>query len=380
MAIDKAVDSAALDSALTYTADRIRVKTGDTAQIAWDNDKGFGDAVDAISGGGAQTSDPREVYQGTRPAEWLRLPDYDKVADNTVYFLLRLSPYGTNKVSFSFRIAYGATGVCTLTAGTVSSGEFVPFESDSVVSVNGIGNTEVNIQRTFNYSDYDTEMSDGTKQVVVQLHTTAALKRINFTGSEWRNNRGILDIVLRATQEEAYSFRAGSNQRDCLYYYTFGKDMPTTLKSIKYVQAQNGVVGIPNGNSLYLTQLVKILGTSKVFSGSERFRDCNNLVELTCDISEATTFANAFRNTCYSLRRLLFTGGESLTSFPSDISLAYTALEADAILAFFNTLPDISTSDTARTITLTNTPAVSEGIPDDTLAVATNKGWTVVTA
>lgn len=50
MAFDKAVDSAALDSALAYTANRIRVKTGDTAQIAWDNDKGFGDAVDAISG------------------------------------------------------------------------------------------------------------------------------------------------------------------------------------------------------------------------------------------------------------------------------------------------------------------------------------------
>ena len=50
MAYDKIVDSTALDTALTYTADRIRVKTGDTAQIAWDNDKGFGDAVDAISG------------------------------------------------------------------------------------------------------------------------------------------------------------------------------------------------------------------------------------------------------------------------------------------------------------------------------------------
>ena len=67
-----------------------------------------------------------------------------------------------------------------------------------------------------------------------------------------------------------------------------------------------------------------------------------------------------------------------MTSFPGNIDISYTALEADAVLAFFNTLPDISTSDT-RTITLTNTPAVSEGIPDDTLAVATNKGWTVVT-
>lgn len=371
MAIDKAVDSTALDSALTDIANAIRTKTGGTDALTLEQ---MPSEIEGIQSGG----DSREVYQGTRPAEWLRLPDYDKVADNTVYFLLQLSPYGTNKVSFSFRIPYSTTGVCTLTAGTVSSGEFVPFESDSVVSVNGIGNTDVNIQRTFNYSDYGTEMSDGTKQVVVQLHTTATLRRINFAGSEWRDNRGILDIVLRATQEEGYSFRQGSNQRGCLYYYTFGKYMPMTLKSIKYVQAQNGVVATPD-TSLYLTQLVKILGTAKVVVGRENFRDCTHLVELTCDISATKDFGYAFRNTCYSLRRLLFTGGESLTSFPSDISLAYTALEADAILAFFNTLPDISTSDT-RTITLTNTPAASEGIPDDTLAVATNKGWTVVTA
>ena len=52
MAYDKVVDSAALDAAMTYTANRIRNKTGGTDQIAWDSAKGFGDAVDAISSGG----------------------------------------------------------------------------------------------------------------------------------------------------------------------------------------------------------------------------------------------------------------------------------------------------------------------------------------
>lgn len=37
-------------AALTHTADRIRAKTGETAQIVWNDAKGFGDAVDAISG------------------------------------------------------------------------------------------------------------------------------------------------------------------------------------------------------------------------------------------------------------------------------------------------------------------------------------------
>ena len=56
MAFDKVIDSAQLDAAMSYTADRIRAKTGGTDQMAWDSTKGFGDAVDAITGGGADHS------------------------------------------------------------------------------------------------------------------------------------------------------------------------------------------------------------------------------------------------------------------------------------------------------------------------------------
>ena len=63
MAYDKVVDSTQLDAAMTYTAGRIRAKTGSADQIAWDSAKGFGDAVDTITGGSsAPESDPREVY------------------------------------------------------------------------------------------------------------------------------------------------------------------------------------------------------------------------------------------------------------------------------------------------------------------------------
>ena len=375
MAYDKVVDSAALDAAMTYTANRIRNKTGGTDQIAWDSAKGFGDAVDAITGGSsAPESDPREVYQGTRPAEWLRLPDYDKITDNTAYFLLALYPSGKNNI----RIAFRASGSCTITAGTVSNGEFVPFENDDIVTVAGKGNEYAVAERTFNFADYNTAMSDGTKQIVVKVNTTDTLKRLTFYGEEWRDNRGVLDIILKAIHSEHYvNFSQNAAQRGCLYFYTFDKSIPISLKNVKYIATASGEAEA--NAALYMSQLVKIIGTFKVESNPEVFRDCNNLREVTCDISTATSFSNPFRNTCYSLRTLTFTGGESLTAFPSDINLAYTALDADAVLAFFNTLPNISTG-TARTITLTNTPAATEGIPEATLAVATNKGWTVVTA
>lgn len=52
MAVDKLVDSTALDSALTATANSIRSKTGSQSTIAWNMNSGFADAVDAIQTGG----------------------------------------------------------------------------------------------------------------------------------------------------------------------------------------------------------------------------------------------------------------------------------------------------------------------------------------
>ena len=66
MAFDKVVDSAQLDAAMTYTANRIRNKTGDTNQIVWDSAKGFGDAVDAISSGGGNPFEALEYLETFR--------------------------------------------------------------------------------------------------------------------------------------------------------------------------------------------------------------------------------------------------------------------------------------------------------------------------
>lgn len=49
MALDKAVDSAALDTGMTAVADAIRAKAGTTEPLAWPD--GFKAAVEAISGG-----------------------------------------------------------------------------------------------------------------------------------------------------------------------------------------------------------------------------------------------------------------------------------------------------------------------------------------
>lgn len=75
MAFDKIVDSTQLDAAMTYTANRIRNKTGGTNQISWDSTKGFGDAVDAISGGGSSGVDENLKYATKVSFAGATLPD-----------------------------------------------------------------------------------------------------------------------------------------------------------------------------------------------------------------------------------------------------------------------------------------------------------------
>lgn len=75
MAFDKIVDSAQLDAAMSYTANRIRNKTGDTNQIIWDSTKGFGDAVDAITGGGSSEVDENLKYATKVSFAKATLPD-----------------------------------------------------------------------------------------------------------------------------------------------------------------------------------------------------------------------------------------------------------------------------------------------------------------
>lgn len=67
MAYDKVVDSAALDSALTATADAIRAKTGSEDAIAWDAEKGFAGAVEGIPEGVSE----QEIIERTAKQELL---------------------------------------------------------------------------------------------------------------------------------------------------------------------------------------------------------------------------------------------------------------------------------------------------------------------
>lgn len=371
MAFDKVIDSTQLDTAMTYTANRIRNKTGDTNQITWDSAKGFGDAVDAItSGSSAPESDPREVYGGTRPAEWLRLPDYDKVAQNTMYLLVELKENYPNTGKFTFR----ATSA-TVDEGIVVNGAFETKASRTIAG-NGVNNdATITLDYDFNGFDWAKSLSDGKKQIVVRITLTNSRRNILFVSTYSAYCPTIIrDVIYNVSASEFYAADS----------YFFGIKYIYLIEGFPAINRAYGLegVGVSPANSDAGTwcgkldvapELRRLTGCPKV----RKIVGSDLLEELVVDISEFT--ANGINTSLKSLRKVVFSGTENMTAFPGNINFYKTNLSVAAITEMFNSLPDISTSNT-RTITLTHTPAVSEGIPDDTLAVATNKGWTVVTA
>lgn len=115
MAYDKVVDSAALDAAMTHTANRIRNKTGGADQIAWDSAKGFGDAVDAITGGDEDAIIQRTIsgtysndrittvgactFLGCQALTAIDLPNVTQVNRNAFESCVRLSTINLPKVT-----------------------------------------------------------------------------------------------------------------------------------------------------------------------------------------------------------------------------------------------------------------------------------------
>ena len=370
MAFDKVIDSIQLDAAMTYTANRIRNKTGGTDQIAWDSAKGFGDAVDAItSGSSAPESDPREVYGGTRPAEWLRLPDYDKVEQNTMYLLVELKENYPNTGKFRFR------GIsATVDEGIVVNGAFVSKASRTVAG-NGNNDKSITLNYDFNEFDWAKSLSDGTKQIVVRITLTTPYRNIQFNDTySYYCPTIIRDVIYNVSASDFYS-------SDVYFYgikYIYlmegypALDRAYGLEGLG-VSPTNSNAGTGYGAIGIAPDLRRLTGCPKV----KKIISSALLEELVVDISNFT--ANGIVDGLRSLRKVVFSGTENMTAFPGNINFSKTNLSVAAVTEMFNSLPDISTS-TARTIKLNYTPAVSEGIPESTLAVATNKGWTVVTA
>lgn len=185
MAYDKVVDSAALDAAMTYTANRIRNKTGGTDQIAWDSAKGFGDAVDAISSGGGN---PFEAFES--------LQSFELSTNSTITEFVANIPNVT-KLRYSFAVM--RTNSLTRIELTVS-GKLTDI-SFMLGNAAVLGLAEIVFKGDFSkvksvasaFSCSGSGINDGLKKII-GLDFTSVTNASNVFASQ----RGLTDIEIKA--------------------------------------------------------------------------------------------------------------------------------------------------------------------------------------
>ena len=390
------------DTDMIKVADAIRAKGNTTEALAWPD--GYKTAIEAIqTGGGGGSSDPTdpvEVYNNTRPSDWLPMPT---PADNEMYLLFHI-PDGVSSL-LAFTVT--CTGNYTVALGSVSDGTFVQMSSTSVASGS-------KYEAELFADDYGNLTSDGHKQVMVKVSGTDILtwapsKHSKKTSPAKFAGWNIVEISCNlpiGTSVACGGSTGNSVLKKLRYFAWYGNNAVTDMSymfqycyslmaipqmdtsavtDMSYMfKSCNSLTAIPQMNTSAVTNMSNMfincnsltaipqMNTSALTNMNSMFSNCYSLTAIPqMDTSVVTNMSNIFGN-CYSLNSIAFNG--SVTGWAgSAVSLKDCSLSHAAIVAFFNSLPTITS---ANAITLRGNPGVSE-LTDAETAIATGKGWTL---
>ena len=463
----------ALTDKLVAIADAIREKDGSTGTMTLAEMPGRIAAIETGGGGGtSDPTDPVEVYNTTRPSDWLPMPT---PAENELYLLFHIPDGFSSLLAFTVT----CTGNYTVALGSVSDGAFVQMSSTSVASGS-------KYEAELFADDYGNLTSDGMKQVMVKVSGTdiltwapsthskktspsnfagwniveiacnipsgtrvacgsstgnASLKKLRYFA--WYGKNAVTDMsnmfngccsLTAIPQLDTSAVTDMSNMFNGCYSLTAIPQLDTSavtnmygmfyscysltaipqldtsaVTNMRYMfYACYSLTTIPQLDTSAVTNMygmfyscysltaIPQLDTSAVTDMSNMFNGCYSLTAIpqmdtsavtnmrnmfnrcfvltsipALDTSIATNMSNMFIY-CYSLTAIAFNG--SVTGWAGyAVSLQDCSLSHAAIVAFFNSLPTITS---AKAITLTGNPGVSE-LTDAEKAIATGKGWTL---
>ena len=336
--------------------------------------------VNVSGGGGGGSSgeplDPVEVYNNTRPSDWLSVPT---PADNEMYLLFHI-PDGVSSL-LAFTVT--CTGNYTVALGTVSGDSFVASSSVDIASGS-------KYETELFADDYGNLTSDGHKQVMVKVSGTDILTWAPSTHSKKTSPSNfagwnIVEIACRipsGTSMACGSSTENSALKKLRYFAWYGKNAVTNMSHI--FSNCNSLTAIPQMDTSAVTNMSHIfsechsltaipqMDTSAVTDMSYIFSECHSLTAIPQMDTSAVTNMRSMFSACYSLTAIAF--NSSVTGWAGyAISLQDCSLSHAAIVAFFNSLPTITS---AKAITLTGNPGVPE-LTDAEKAIATGRGWTL---
>ena len=298
-----------------------------------------------FSGGGGSTSeplDPVEVYNNTRPSDWLPMPT---PADNEMYLLFHIPDGFSSLLAFTVT----CTGNYTVALGSVSDGAFVQTSSATVAS----GRKYETELSSYAYGDLTI---DGMKQVMVKVSGTDIL---TWKPSEHRKKTSpsnfvewnIVEIACRIPKGKSVKCWGGTGNpslRKLRYFAWYGKNKVTDMSFMF-------------NNCSSLTAIPQ-MDTSAVTNMYSMFNNCNSLTAIPQLDTSAVTDMSYMFGTCSSLTAIpqmntsavtdmsyVFHGCSSLTAIPQMDTSAVTNM-----YSMFNNCSSLTAIPQMDTSTVTN--------------------------
>ena len=274
--------------------------------------------VDVASGGSSgEPLDPVEVYNNTRPSDWLSMPT---PADNEMYLLFHIPDGFSSLLAFTVT----CTGNYTVALGSVSDGAFVQMSSTTVASGS-------KYETELFADDYGNLTSDGMKQVMVKVSGTDILTWAPSTHSKKTspsNFAGWNIVEISCNLPSGTSVACGSSTEN------------TSLKKLRYF-AWYGKNAVTDMNSMfgscYSLTAIPQMDTSAVTNMNYMFNACYSLTAIPQMDTSAVTNMNYMFNNCYSLTAIpqidtsavtnmkrIFNNCRSLTAIPQIDTSAVT--------------------------------------------------------
>ena len=275
------------------------------------------------SGGGGSsgaTLDPVEVYNNTRPSDWLPMPT---PSDNEMYLLFHIPDGFSSLLAFTVT----CTGNYTVALGSVSDGAFVQMSSTTVASGS-------KYEAELFADDYGNLTSDGHKQVMVKVSGTDILTWAPSTHSKKTspsNFAGWNIVEISCNLPSGKSVVCGSDTankalKKLRYFAWYGKNAATSMSNM----------------FRYCTSLTAIpqMYTSAVTNMSFMLNNCYSLTAIPQMDTSAVTNMSSMFNGCYSMTaipqmdtsavtnmRNMFSSCTSLTAIPQMDTSAVTNMQ-----------------------------------------------------
>ena len=259
MAYDKVVDSAALDAAMTYTANCIRSKTGGTDQITWDSAKGFGDAVDAISSGGGNPFEAFESLESFKLSNNSTITEFVANIPNVTSLSKSFSNVRSTPLSrIELTVSNKLTNISSM-FGNAASGSLteIVFKGDfsKVTSVREA------------FSSGSTGLNSGLKKIVGLDFTS-----VTNANDVFASQRGLTDIEIKADTVNVslnLNYQQNLNIASCV----------NVLNALKDRTGQDAL-------TLTLHSVLKTADTGMIYANYVKL-DANTNLYVSCESTDA---------------------------------------------------------------------------------------------